>query len=94
MADSNSAFSAFEALWQEATHQQADLKSVELDDFDTDIRLDPILQQLSRLANNLHNSDSIDSGQFQQMQSAIITLKEIIESIDPVELSNTLKSMD
>lgn len=94
MAESNSTLSAFKALWDEAVNQQEDLQSVEIEDFDTSIRLDPILQQLFRLADRLQVSNTIDSTQYDQMHSAILTLKGIIESVDPSELSNALESLE
>jgi len=94
MADDDTAYNEFEALWQKAINQQEDLQVGEIEDFHTDIQLIPLLQRLSRLADKLASTDSINSSQYDQMQTAIVNLKEVIETIDPAVLSEALDSIN
>lgn len=94
MADNDSAVNDFESLWQQAINHQGDQPNVKVEEADTDFSLLSQLQQLSRLADSLHNSDVIDDSQHDQMQAAIVSLTEIIGAVDPAVLAEALESLN
>lgn len=94
MLDNKLAVDEFESLWIKATTKRDFAPAINIEYINPDIPVIPLLQRLSGLADKLQSSEVIDKGQHQQMQSAIATVTEVIETIDPTVLAEVLESLE
>ena len=94
MVENDTAYSEFEALWQQTGNPQEDSQIVEIDGVNTEIQILPLLQRLSRLADSLDRSDIIDTQKYDQMLTSIEQIEEVIQSIEPAVLSEVLETIN
>ena len=85
---------AFEALWQQAKDSSSTPQAQVIDTLDTSMEVSALLQQLSRLADELSQRDLIETSQYDQMLTAVEIIEEVIETVDADTLTQVLAAIN
>ncbi len=85
---------AFEALWQQAKDSSSTPQAQVIDTLDTSMELSALLQQLSRLADELSQRDLIETSQYDQMLTAVEQVEEVVATVDADTLTQVLAAIN